>query len=478
MLFHTLEFAFFFAIVFTLYRLTAHKVQNRLLLVASYIFYGAWDWRYLSLILISTTVDYLCARYIEDSESPATRTRLVGVSVLVNLTLLGVFKYYDFFAHSFKEFAGNFGVEVSPFILNVILPVGISFYTFQTMSYTLDVYRKKLPAARHFLDFALYVSFFPQLIAGPIERGTRLLPQVLNPRTISWGGLLRGSYLFLWGVFLKVVIGDNMAKLVDPVFAAAPPYEGLDVLIAVYAFSFQIYADFAGYSFMAIGIAATMGFTLMENFRRPYFSKNISEFWRRWHISLSSWFRDYFFSPCYISLQKSRWLVRTPILLKHGIAFFITLLVTEFMLGLWHGAAWHYGFFGLYHGAAILAYYYTKKYWDRMPVIIQIFLMFHVACGGWLVFRAESLSMASEMASALVTNFNFVYPSEFMIILSKVALPLVILLIIQFFQDSKNDTLVVISWPSYLKYPFYCGLVLLIVGIGDLSDRPFLYFQF
>ncbi len=333
MLFHSLQFAIFFPIVYALYLVLSHRLQNRMLLVASYVFYGAWDWRYLSLIFISTTVDYLCSHRIERAVDGKRKKVFVTISIVSNLSLLGIFKYYDFFAFSFQEMMGNVGLAVYPYFLNVALPVGISFYTFQTMSYTIDVYRGKVKAAHNFFDFALYVSFFPQLIAGPIERGSRLLPQILQPRQITPEHIARGAYLFFWGMFLKVFIADNLASIVDPVFAATGPHDGGNVLLAVYAFSIQIYCDFAGYSFMAIGLGLVMGIHLMENFRRPYFAKNIGDFWRRWHISLSSWFRDYVFSPFYIYLERNKRLKGLSIKARHGIAFFFALLVAEYLLG-------------------------------------------------------------------------------------------------------------------------------------------------
>ncbi|MDP6882854.1 MAG: MBOAT family O-acyltransferase, partial [Rhodospirillales bacterium] len=404
MLFHSLQFAVFFPIVYGLYLVLPHKLQNRMLLVASYVFYGAWDWRYLGLILVSTVTDYLCGLGIAASEDNRKRKALVTVSLVVNLSMLGVFKYYDFFATSFQDFMGAFGLAVHPYFLNVALPIGISFYTFQTLSYTIDTFRGKVVAERNFFDFALYVSFFPQLIAGPIERGTRLLPQILKPRTLTPEKVYRGAYLFFWGMFLKVFIADNMAKIVDPVFAAAGPYEGASVLLAVYAFSIQIYCDFAGYSFMAIGLGLAMGIDLMENFRRPYFSKSIADFWRRWHISLSSWFRDYVFSPYYIYMERSPMFSRLPMKVRHGVAFFVTLVVVEFLLGMWHGAAWNFGFFGIYHALMIWAYYTIRKHWDRMHVFVQMILTFHLACGGWLIFRATSMGQAAEMFQSLVFN--------------------------------------------------------------------------
>jgi alginate O-acetyltransferase complex protein AlgI len=346
------------------------------------------------------------------------------------------------------------------------------------MSYTLDVYRGKVRPAWNFFDFALYVSYFPQLIAGPIERGTRLLPQILEPRTVTVENLYRGAYIFFWGLFLKVFIADNLARIVDPVFAPQASYDGASVLLAVYAFSYQIYCDFAGYSFMAIGLGMAMGIELMENFRRPYFSKNISDFWRRWHISLSSWFRDYVFSPFYIYLGKRPLFRRLPMKRRHDVAFFVTLLSAEFMLGLWHGAGWNFALFGVYHGIVIWAYYYLKKYWDRMNTLVQIVLTYHVACVGWLVFRAPTFGQAVDMARGLVLNFSLDVSRALAVTALTIAGLVAILITIQVFQDLKNDTFVVLRLPMFPRLALIASMACLVLVFGDFSDRPFIYFQF
>ncbi|NQU58019.1 MAG: MBOAT family protein, partial [Rhodospirillales bacterium] len=440
MLFHTIEFAIFFAIVYPLYLILPHRLQNRMLLVASYVFYGWWDWRFLSLLVISSITDYLCALGIEASDQVKRRKLLVGVSVVVNAGLLGTFKYYDFFASEFQALMGGFGLQTHPYFLDIALPIGISFYTFQTMSYTIDVYRKKLPATRHLLDFGLYVSFFPQLIAGPIERGTRFLPQVLKPRVVNLDMIYRGLYFILWGLFLKVVVADNLSGLVDPVFNKTDGFAGAEVLVAAYAFSFQIYCDFAGYSFIALGLALMMGFQLMENFRRPYFSRNIADFWRRWHISLSSWFRDYVFTPLYIFIEKRPFLKSLKMKKRHAIAFFGALMVAEYMLGLWHGAGWNFGLFGIFHGLMIWAYYAFKKPWDSMPVALQMFLMYQVACVGWVIFRAPTLSQAIDMLASVAVSFTPSDPQTVLKSAMMLAMLIVPLTIIQAFQDRRNNT--------------------------------------
>jgi alginate O-acetyltransferase complex protein AlgI len=478
MLFSSLEFAIFFPITYALYLVLPHIWQNRMLLIASYIFYGAWEWRYLFLILISTCVDYLCGIGIEESSQQKRKKALLTVSIVVNLSMLCIFKYYDFFAKNFEILLAQFGLSVQPYYLNVALPIGISFYTFQTMSYTIDVYRRKVTPTKNFFDFALYVSFFPQLIAGPIERGTRLLPQVLNPRTVNWDTFYRGGYFIFWGLFLKVFMADNLAKIVDPVFQATGPYNGTSVLLATYAFSFQIYCDFAGYSFMAIGLALVMGIDLMENFRRPYFSKNIGEFWRRWHISLSSWFRDYMFSPFYIYLSGLRFFKNFSLKTRHGIVFFIALLITEFLLGMWHGAGWNFGLFGIYHGIMIGLYYFVNKYWDRMNEYVQILLTFQLAAFGWLIFRSQSLQQTIEMINSLFINFQLLPGIETVWIFLEILSYIIILILVQIYQERTNNTLIVLNLPSFWKFSFFLLLGILIMLKGDFNERPFIYFQF
>jgi len=274
MLFNSLQFGIFFIIVFSLYAVSKHRWQNRLLLIASYVFYGSWDWRFLSLIFISTLLDYRCGIEIDKVGAVEKRRKFFLVlSVLGNLFILGFFKYCNFFALNLQNLLSGLGVAISPHFLHIILPVGISFYTFQTMSYTIDIYRKKMQPTRKFLDFALFVAFFPQLVAGPIERARHLLPQILLPRKLTLKKFYEGSYLIFWGLFLKIFVADNLAHIVDPVFALTPPYDGLKVLISLYAFAFQIFCDFAGYSNIARGLGKCMGFEIMVNFNLPIFQK-------------------------------------------------------------------------------------------------------------------------------------------------------------------------------------------------------------
>ncbi|MBI4180093.1 MBOAT family protein [bacterium] len=480
MSFNTHEFAVFFVIVYGLYLAlqTNLRRQNAMLLVASYVFYGFWNWKFLSLIFISTVLDYVCSRKIFESADPKRRKFFLVLSLAGNLSMLCFFKYYDFFITNVQTALDGMGVDVRLHVLNVILPVGISFYTFQTMSYTLDVFNKKMPASDHFLDFALYVSYFPQLVAGPIERGTNLYPQVASPRTLVREDVLRGFFLVYWGLFLKMFVADNLAKLVDPVFAAPPPYRGSEVLIATYAFAFQIFGDFAGYSYIAIGLARMMGIRLMDNFKRPYFSTDISEFWRRWHISLSSWFRDYMFSPYYLYIDRSDRFKKLPLRVRHNLIFFVALMVTELLLGFWHGANWNFGLFGLYHGVLIWAYYYTRKFWDRMPRLLRVFLTFHLVCLGWLIFRVQSLAQLGDMIHSLLFHFQFLPNIGLKAKLLDIIFYSWLLVLIQLLSLKADDTMAVTRWPTPVRWFLYTLIFCLTAVWGEFGARQFIYFQF
>ena len=298
--FATVNFGVFFAIVLAVYFLLNHRWQNRFLLVASYVFYGWWDWRFLGLILLSSVVDYVCALLVDRTRHPdfsARKRRLaLTASIVTNLTILGFFKYFGFFAESLVALAGDVGIQLHLPTWRIILPIGISFYTFQTMSYTIDVYRGRLRATTNLPDLMLYVSFFTQLVAGPIERGAHLMPQILNPRHVTPGGFYSGAQLAFVGLFKKLVIADNMAVLVNSVYGPGDPC-GAAVLLGTYAFALQIYCDFSGYTDIARGTARMLGFDICVNFRLPYLATNPSDFWQRWHISLSSWLRDYLYIP-------------------------------------------------------------------------------------------------------------------------------------------------------------------------------------
>ncbi|MCB0064655.1 MAG: MBOAT family protein, partial [Caldilineaceae bacterium] len=340
MLFNSLQFIIFFPAVVTIYFLLPHRYRWLLLLAASYYFYAAWQIEYTLLIFISTAVDYAMAHLMAQSEKLWHRRAYLGVSLLVNLGLLFGFKYFNFFNESVRATLNLFNIFYNVPAFQVLLPVGISFYTFQTLSYTIDVYRGKLAPERHFGRFALYVAFFPQLVAGPIERATHLLPQFHQPMTFNQTRIASGLRLLLWGMFKKVVIADRLALYVNQVYDHPGDHGALTLLIASYFFAFQIYCDFSGYSDIAIGAARVMGFDLMENFRQPYMARSIAGFWRRWHISLSTWFRDYLYIPLGGN-RVARW------------RWYSNLFLVFLVSGLWHGAAWHFVIWGALHGLLV-----------------------------------------------------------------------------------------------------------------------------
>ena len=477
MLFNSIQFFVFFLAVYTLYLALGHKKQNLMLLVASYVFYGAWDWRFLSLIAISTVLDFVCARKIDETEDVRRRKLFLTLSVAGNLLILGFFKYYDFFAQNLQALLGRFGVAADARFLEIILPVGISFYTFQTMSYTIDVYRGEMRSTDRFLDFALFVAFFPQLVAGPIERAKRLLPQVLSPRPRpTLQSFSEGAFLIFWGLFQKVFIADNLANLVDPVFAADPPYHGAHVLVALYAFAFQILCDFAGYSNIARGLGRCLGFDIMVNFNAPYSAANPSEFWKRWHISLSSWLRDYL----YIGLGGNR---------RGAARTYRNLIITMLLGGLWHGAQWTFILWGAYHGALLVLYRLARPVFSSEPDFprgaragaiwraLRVAFFFHLVCVGWLIFRADSVDQIGAMLRALFLAF----PTDGAIVrhyLLQMAFFLPLLFVVEASQRRTGDAAAPLRWPAAARWALYLVMFYSIMLCGEFGDRQFIYFQF
>jgi alginate O-acetyltransferase complex protein AlgI len=475
MLFNSYIFWLFFAAVYSLYRVFNHRWQNYLLLLASYIFYGLWDWRFLGLLFASTTIDYFVAIGIEEAKTERARKRIMLLSILVNLGILGTFKYLGFFVSQFDTLMQSLGIPISLPILHIILPVGISFYTFQSMSYTIDVYRKELKATRHFLDFMLFVSFFPQLVAGPIERASKLLPQVLRPRVHQQGDFAEGLYLVLIGLFKKIVIADNLAPITNAIFSRdVSTLTGAEVLIGVYAFAFQIYGDFAGYTDVARGTAKWLGFDLMLNFRMPYFAVSPSDFWQRWHISLSSWLRDYL----YIPLGGNR-----------GSTLFTyrNLMLTMLLGGLWHGAAWTFIIWGLIHGLILCLYRPFEKslkaarsatlvYSGVTARVLQMVVMFHLICLGWLFFRADTVGQAFGMLGQLFTNFQPTpFASSAFVMILFYVLPL---FIFEAWLERSGDLVRVLKIHWLLRVAFYSYLVLMLWFFPSPTQYEFVYFQF
>jgi D-alanyl-lipoteichoic acid acyltransferase DltB (MBOAT superfamily) len=399
MLFNSFDFLFYFLIVFTVYRILPHKPGLYFLLLASYFFYGYWRWSYIGLLLLTTVLDFSLGLLIANESNQKKRKLLLFVSVASNLGLLGAFKYYNFFSSSVS---GWFGLSAIP--LDVLLPVGISFYTFQSMSYTIDVYRGVLQARRNFIDFALFVSFFPQLVAGPIVRAIDFLPQLARKPEWDWVRVRAGLHLVLRGFIEKVVIADNLAPIVGRVYADPVSFSGIDLWIGTYCFAFQILADFAGYTDIARGVAKLLGYEFLENFRRPYVAQNISDFWRRWHISLSTWLRDYL----YIPIGGSR---------KGKGRTYFNLLTTMILGGLWHGANWTFLIWGFFHGA-LLSIHHAFRDWrkaknpdvaqNRSPLtaFLMMLLTFHIVCISWVLFRAPSIHAAFQMFSIMFDLAN------------------------------------------------------------------------
>ena len=416
MLFNSTEFLLFLPTVFVLYWFVFNenlKVQNFLILVSSYFFYGWWDYRFLSLILLSTIIDYVVGLNIPKQDSEKNKKLLLYCSVLFNLSVLGFFKYYNFFVDSWVELFSSIGYEIkSVWTLNIILPVGISFYTFQTMSYTIDVYKKKLYPTKDFISFATFVSFFPQLVAGPIERASNLLPQILKKREFKYEQGVQGLRLILWGMFKKVVIADSLAPVVNDIFTNYQDFGGVTLWLGAVYFAFQIYCDFSGYSDIAIGTSKLFGFELMSNFKFPYFSRNIGEFWRRWHISLSTWFRDYLYIPLGGS-KEGNW--------KSIRNIFIIFLVS----GFWHGANWTFIFWGLFHSILFIPSFifktnrqYTTSIIGENTILpslkefLQVGTTFLLVTIGWVFFRSETLMDSINYIMRMNWDFNSIYVNK------------------------------------------------------------------
>ncbi len=476
MLFNSLPFLAFFAIVWTAYWLLRgrRRPQNAVLLAASCFFYGWWDWRFLGLIVFSTVVDYLCGLAFDRPALTARRRRgLLGISLVANLGVLAFFKYFDFFAESLREACASVGVTVPDFALHWVLPVGISFYTFQTLSYSIDRYRGKLATERSLLDFALFVSFFPQLVAGPIVRAKDFLPQLKRERDFRWSDQALGLQLSLWGLFKKVVVADNLSPFVDSVFGADEPAGVLVRIAAVYAFAIQIYCDFSGYTDIARGTARMLGFDLPLNFRRPYFALDPSDFWRRWHISLSTWLRDYL----YISLGGNRGGSRRTT---------FNLMATMVLGGLWHGAAWNFVLWGFYQGLLLVVH---RVWRERRPAPAHVtplrraiawFGFLQLVCFGWLLFRARSfgeivafLSPGGGWIGGLVLSDSIARG----LVLGGVGA--VVLFAWDAVQARRGDVELPIERARPLTQALVCVALYLAVSLaGSFLGDEFIYFQF
>lgn len=490
MLFNSIDFAIFFPIAFIAYWIVASKknARNIFLIIASYIFYGWWDWRFLLLIAFSSLVDFMVGKAIHKATSNKRRKYLLCTSLVVNLGFLAYFKYFNFFVESFVDAFRLFGSELSSPALDIILPVGISFYTFQTLSYTIDIYRKQIEPTNDWPAFFAFVSFYPQLVAGPIERASHLLPQFAKTYKFNYKLVKSGVLLMAFGLFKKMVIADRAALYVNEVYNNPNYHDGTAYAYATLLFAFQIYCDFSGYSDIAIGAARTMGFDLMKNFDSPYFSKSLTEFWRRWHISLSTWFRDY----VYIPLGGSK---------KGKYRTYANLFIVFLVSGLWHGAAMTFVIWGAIHGAILV--FEKATYKAKQPIYSRVglatsnysnslgfgLLTFVIVCFAWVFFRANSLADSLIISSGMINDFNWgtVFENETYLIGLKtnefklLIISILLLCIFEVFHKRYNLVSLLNKQGTLFRWGVYLLIVFSIVLFGVYGDRnisEFIYFQF
>lgn len=481
MLFNSLQYLFFLPTIVGLYYLLNPKYRWILLLTASYYFYMCWRPEYIILIIGSTLVDYICGLKMgQATDRPSRRIYLI-ISLITNLGILFGFKYFNFFGASFNAFFEKFNILANVPYFNVLLPVGISFYTFQTLSYSIDVYRGQQKPVRHLGQFALYVAFFPQLVAGPIERSTRLIPQLQKAHDFNYDQLRSGLLLIGWGIFKKVVIADRAAVVVNSIYAQPGDHGSISLLMATYFFAFQIYCDFSGYSDIAIGSARLMGIDLMKNFRQPYLAKSVGEFWQRWHISLSTWFRDYL----YIPLGGNR--VATW-------KWYSNLMIVFVVSGLWHGANWTFVIWGALHGLYLVISLVTKKFrshfvehcgLDRVQWLhkgIQVFITFHLVILSWIFFRANSVQDAFYIVHKIIFfDFKFtglgggLQSTDFRILVFAICM----VELAECLKQRVSLPQLVSKWPLMLRWPCYYAFILMIPFLGYFDQGiDFIYFQF
>lgn len=478
MLFNSLTFVGFFAVVYGGYLLLRrrHGAQNYLVLAASYVFYGFWDWRFLGLLLCVTVVNFHAGRFIAQSDTPRTRNGWLILALVVSFGTLGFFKYFNFFAESATELLRLAGFSADPLTLKIILPVGISFFTFQSLTYPLDLHRKRMQHAASFRDFALFTSFFPQIMAGPIERAANMLPQYAKPRVIDTARVNAGLCLILWGYFKKVVIADNVAPIANRIFDNYQQFQGLDIAIGVLAFAVQLYSDFSGYSDIARGLAKMMGFDLMVNFKLPYLAVNPGDFWRRWHISLTSWFRDYLWWNLVKKIPVSG---RIWNQVRWNAALVLVFLVS----GLWHGAAWNYVFWGGFHGLLLAVYGLYDRYrgertadvpFARPRTLVAMTGTFVMVMIGWVLFRATSMDQIVGMLSRIglsVSDQTAAMAGELLFFVWP-------MILVELWQHFRRDLLIVLRWPQWVRTPLYAALLIAIFVYGVRTATEFLYFQF
>jgi len=473
MLFNSLDFAIFLPIVFLLYWFVAQKnlkLQNALIVVASYVFYGWWDWRFLSLIIFSTVVDYTIGQKLRNEKQQSKRKVLLWTSIIVNLGFLGFFKYYNFFLENFVDAFSLFGMQINANSLNIILPLGISFYTFQTLSYTIDVYRKKLEPTKDFMAFSAFVCFFPQLVAGPIERADNLLPQISKKRIFKESFFREAVVQICVGLFRKIVIADTLADYVDIIYGDITLYNSSTILLATFFYTFQIYFDFSGYSDIAIGTAKLFGIKFKQNFNLPYFSKSLTEFWRKWHMSLSFWLRDYL----YISLGGNR----------KGIKItYRNLMITMLLGGLWHGSSWNFIIWGGIHGVVLsIEKLLNSKIKSKIINNLSFFgypITFITVLFSWIFFRAENLE-SSIFAISKIFQFNLSFPiiSNINIMTNSILMLFIGLLFDSYLYFKKVNLEDLGSKLNLSKIIVFCSVVIVLINLFYSSSDNFIYFQF
>ncbi|KIC62017.1 MBOAT family O-acyltransferase [Chryseobacterium taiwanense] len=482
MLFNSIEFLIFLPIVFIIYWYLANKnikFQNGLLFLASYFFYACWDWRFLFLLMFSTLLDYFTGLKMQNARNLKIKCIWFWFSIIVNLGFLGVFKYYNFFAESFAGLFSQIGWKASPILINVILPLGISFYTFHGLSYVIDVYKGKIKAENNFVDYALFVSFFPLLVAGPIERATHLLPQIKKKRIFDYNKAVDGLRQVLWGLFKKIVIADNCAEFANQIFNHSADMNGSTLALGAVFFAFQIYGDFSGYSDIALGTARLFGFDLLRNFAFPYFSRDFAEFWRRWHISLSSWFKDYLYIPLGGSKGgKWMWIRNT----------FIIFIVS----GFWHGANWTFIVWGLLNAIFIMPSILMKtnrknleivskgRQWPTVSEFLQIIITFGLTVFAWIFFRAENITHACQYITEMLSSSLFRIPEFEEKKKAIITILLVIIFILIEWKGRENQYALEklgLHWEKPLRYAMYYAIIISVFWFGGNAEQ-FIYFQF
>ena len=522
MVFNSVEFFVFIIAFFLLYFNCKGKVRIWLCLIASYFFYGWWDWRFLGLIAFSTMIDYMLGLRLENENDEPTRKRLLIISLIMNLGFLGVFKYFNFFADSFIPVLQSMGMKADWTTLNIILPVGISFFTFQSMSYSIDVYKRQIPVEKDFIKFATFIAFFPQLVAGPIVRAKEFLPQFDREVKWDWDRFISGSSQVLWGFFKKVAVADSLALFVDNAFFDPMVHSSLQLLIGVIFYSFQIYCDFSGYSDIAIGLARIMGFDFPDNFRTPYFSKDFSEFWKRWHITLSSWLADYLYIPLggnrgggfgsifFILVFLALPIVLTGSYILGGLALalilgtalymrqsekhsktafnYMNLMNTMLLGGLWHGAGWAFVFWGFLHGMYLVVQRLIGPYFGalmraiRLPKWsqdgINILIVYFFTCFAWIFFRAPDFTTAMEVINGIASfeNFNFHNVTNKFGVVSGFML-IFMLLAVEISNFKINYANLLQTSPAF-RVVSYAAVMWVIAFFGTFGANAFIYFQF